>query len=310
MRTRSSVLLEVVIATVVMLGLASCGSDDDTGGGPPAVTSPGSATNGSSAAQSTTSQAPTVTPTKVAVGLADYSFDIPTSLTAGPTEFVATNTGKEEHHMTLVKLRDGQTMQDVIAVLSGDVAKGLEESELIPGPQGVAPGESQSMIVDLQAGHYVALCAIPGPNGLPHAAMGMIQEIAVEPASTQASGSAVPAEPKVILKDYAFELPSDFDGQGTFRVENVGTKPHEIVFYRVADGKTYDQAAAYLTTQPPPAGPPPVTSAGGVTAMSPGQIGGMVLDLDPGTYVAVCFLPSTDGKTHFEHGMVQKVEIS
>lgn len=36
------------------------------------------------------------------MGLADHSFDISSTLTAGPTEFVATHSGNEEHQMTLV----------------------------------------------------------------------------------------------------------------------------------------------------------------------------------------------------------------
>ncbi|MCC6227022.1 MAG: hypothetical protein IT195_11535 [Microthrixaceae bacterium] len=292
------------LAVTLTTGLVGCGDDDST----ETAATDTSAVSGSVGSTTTTTSA--ATPTKVPVGLADYSFDIPATLTAGPTEFVATNSGSEEHHMTLVKLKDGQTLGDVIAVLSGDVAKGLEENQLVPGPQGVAPGGTQSIVLDLEAGGYVALCAIPSPDGLPHAAKGMVKEITVAPAATEAELSAVPDSPKVTLKDYSFELPSDFDGQGAFRVENAGNKPHEIVFYKIADGSTYEDAVSYMTATTPPAGPPPFTGAGGVTAFSPGQVAGMVLDLDPGTYVAVCFLPATDGKTHLQHGMIQEVEIS
>lgn len=300
---RSRGLLAKVVIATLAIALTGCGSDGDGAQSATADTS-------DSGSDTTTTTTPIAEPATVEVGLADFSFDIPDTLTAGPTKFVATNAGNEEHHMTLVKLKDGQTLADVIAVLSGDVAKGLEENELVPGPQAVAPGATQSAIVDLEPGRYVALCAIPGAGGVPHAAMGMIKELTVESGDATEGASAIPTGPKVTLRDFNFELPADFDGQGTFRVENPGSKPHEMVFYKVADGSTYDDAVDFLTAETRPAGEPPVTPSGGVTAMSPGQLAGMVLDLEPGTYVALCFLPSTDGQTHFQHGMMQKIEIT
>jgi len=295
--------LAIAVLTVSVLGAAGCGDDDGDGAS-------GAGQSNSSATETTTTTNPTASPTKVKVGLADYSFDMPATLTAGPTEFEATNSGKEEHHMTLVKLKDGQTIKDVIAVLSGDVAQGLIDNHLVAGPQAVAPGKTQSMITDLEAGNYVVLCAIPSADHLPHAAKGMIKELTVSPATQPTSASGIPDEPRITLKDFTFELPEGFDGQGTFRVQNAGTNPHEIAFYRVADGTTYDDAVAIITGEKQVTGPPPVSPAGGVTAISPGQVGGMVLDLEPGTYVALCFLPAPDGQTHFQHGMVKEVKIT
>lgn len=302
MRVRSRSLLVSLVAAALIFGLSGCGDDDGSADKEQGVDS--------AATEVTTTTTPVATPVEVKVGLADYSFDLPATLSAGPTEFVATNSGTEEHHMTLVKLKDGQTIKDVIAVLSGDVAKGLIENQLVAGPQAVAPGATQSMITDLEAGSYVALCAIPSPDHLPHAAKGMIKEFTVSPATQPTSASGIPDEPRITLKDFTFELPEDFDGQGTFRVQNAGANPHEIAFYRVADGTTYDDAVAIITGAKQVSGPPPVTSAGGVTVISPGQVGGMVLDLQPGTYVALCFLPAPDGQTHFQHGMVREVKIT
>jgi uncharacterized cupredoxin-like copper-binding protein len=280
-------------ASAAFGGLAACGNDDTPATSPVA----------------STTTTPVAEGNEVPIALNDYSIAVPSKLTAGPTRFVATNHGKEEHQMTLVHLRDGQTLGDVLGALSGDTAQAIEDSQLVVGPQAVAPGATQEVAVDLPAGDYVALCAIPSPSdGMPHAAKGMVAQFTVTGPRTK--GTAVPSGPTIELHDYSFTLPDDFDGRGLFRVENDGKKPHEVAVYRVAAGKTYEDAKAYLTTTPPPSGPSPVTPMGGVTIISPGQVGATALDLDPGTYVFLCFVPGTDGQQHFQHGMIRKVVLS
>ena len=55
---------------------------------------------------------------------------------------------------------------------------------------------------------------------------------------------------------------------------------------------------------------PPVTAAGGMGPLSTGATGFTTLDLAPGNYMIICFVPdSTDGKPHAIHGMVREVTV-
>jgi hypothetical protein len=53
-----------------------------------------------------------------------------------------------------------------------------------------------------------------------------------------------------------------------------------------------------------PAGPP-FTEIGGMQALASGLAGWLVLDLEPGEYVAVCFVPTAEGVPHLMLGMIQ-----
>jgi hypothetical protein len=83
-----------------------------------------------------------------------------------------------------------------------------------------------------------------------------------------------------------------------------------MAIYKLADGKTVDDVKTFLTS--PPAGPPPFTPAGGVSALVPGTEITVDVDLKPGSYALVCFLPDTagSGKAHFELGMLKQVTVS
>jgi hypothetical protein len=59
-----------------------------------------------------------------------------------------------------------------------------------------------------------------------------------------------------------------------------------------------------------PHGVPPFTSIGGFQAINPGQSGWLNLDLEPGNYVAVCYVPDpASGHAHLELGMVMPFSV-
>jgi len=67
---------------------------------------------------------------------------------------------------------------------------------------------------------------------------------------------------------------------------------------------------AMFAATDPPAGPPPFTSAGGVTGVAVGETVTMDVDLEPGNYAFICFVPDpATGKAHFELGMVGPLTI-
>jgi uncharacterized cupredoxin-like copper-binding protein len=163
-------------------------------------------------------------------------------------------------------------------------------------------------VVDLLAGQNVLLCFIPSPDGVPHLAKGMVKPLTVTAAPTKQ-----PAKPAVKgtvdLLDFAFgALPSNITaGKTTLAVVNRGKEAHEMAVLK-PKGIPAAQLLQVLSAPPgsaPPPGPPPFEWAGGYQAIMPGATGWATLDLTPGEYALVCFVPSpvNQGKPHFALGM-------
>lgn len=285
----------IAALTVAALILAGCGGDDD---GKESADKPTRSTTSTTEAPTTTEpKAPTAEARPVAVTLGDDSFDLPAALTAGPTRFQATNRGKQVHGVVLVELADGQTPEALVAALADDAAETLGSGRLVPGPQNAAPGSTQSTLVDLEAGAYVAVSTVAGAQAFPPAA-GMVRPVTVTAAAAPTEGTALPTGPTITLDDDTIEVPEDFDGTGLLRVENAGEEPHELVLYRLADDVTFVQAMTYLTAATRPAGPSPVVPVGGIGALSPGGEAAVDLELRGGIHVFICQFPGADGEPH------------
>jgi len=114
--------------------------------------------------------------TQVDVVASDYAFDMPATLDAGRTSFVLTNDGHEAHFLEIVKLNEGFTIQQALDA--------EDPSEMIAGDWNTglaAPGgeDDEAITFDLEPGNYAALCFVSGPDGTPHAFMGMQKEFTV-----------------------------------------------------------------------------------------------------------------------------------
>jgi len=112
--------------------------------------------------------------------------------------------------------------------------------------------------------------------------------------------------------DYAFEgVPESVPaGQTAFAFTNDGTEAHEMVIFRRADGET--RAPEELFALPEEEIFTALTFAGAAMA-EPGQTSLTIADLEPGTYVASCFVPvggAEDGPPHFMQGMTAEFEVA
>jgi hypothetical protein len=77
--------------------------------------------------------------------------------------------------------------------------------------------------------------------------------------------------------------------------------------YKLA-GKTLDDVRAFMQS---PSGPPPFEDAGGMQALDAGKTGWLTLDLEPGTYVALCFVPDpASGTAHMDMGMIVPFSVT
>lgn len=272
--------------------LAACRSDR---GAPPAT-----------AAATPTATTPSA-PSVAAFTAAEYRFDGPDSLPAVPTIFRLANHGKELHHLVVVRLDQAHNVASLASALKnpGPPPNWLH---VIGGPNAVDPGLESNATTDLTPGDYAVICFIPAKDGMPHFAKGMVRPLRVVPAAGPA-----PAEPAadvtIRLTDYTFTLSAPLTpGSHVIRVENHGPQTHELVLARFAPGKGLKDFAAW--EQGGEKGPPPASALGGISPMDPGNHGSFTVNLEPGDYALLCFVPDAkDRKAHLMHGMAMPVKV-
>ena len=287
------------IATVAMLAaLAACQSKE---------TGRGASDSAVAAKPDLTSQPAFAGANVVTVTATEYKFDAPAAIPAGLTTIRLVSQGRELHHVQLIKLEDGKTLEDFVraAKASGPPPKWAVDAG---GPNPPRPGGGVAEITErLEPGNYVIACFVPSADGTPHIAKGMLRPLTVTPA-TGTSAPEPTADVVMTLKDYSFELSTPLTpGRHIIRIDNAGPQSHELVLARLAPGKTAGDLAAWAEKM---VGPPPAEPLGGVSGIRTGGHAYMVVDLAPGDYGFLCFVPDAkDGKPHVAHGMVKQVKV-
>jgi hypothetical protein len=249
-------------------------------------------------------------PREIRFTATDFAFEGPRTVEAGLVTVVLDNQVETWHHVQLIRLPEGMTVEEFGAGMAqmqphSPPPPWLEAAGGVNPPP---PGELARTIMHLEPGEYAVVCFVDTPDRVPHVAKGMIQPLTVTPASTAAADLPT-TDLSLTLVDYAFSFSAPpTSGTHTIRVENGATQWHEIALFRFEPGKTMDDLMAWAETYE---GPAPVVAAGGVPAIAPGQAVNIEVTLTPGDYVALCFLPDTgDGQLHMVHGMVLPFAVS
>lgn len=242
----------------------------------------------------------------VVVTASDYAFQAPDTIAAGLTEFRLHNLGPSLHHLTLVRLGEGKTLEDLVKAMAPNAPMPVW-AVLAGGPNASVPGGWSSATVVLSPGRYVMLCFVPDSANVPHFAHGMMKEFLV----TGTGRGALPkGDLSVSLVDYAFKWSkAPMAGKQVWVVTNGAAQPHEMLVAQLAPGKTASDLVAWVDGGM--RGPPPGAPVGGLSPLAPGGSNAVALDLTPGSYVLICFLPDVkDGKDHASHGMMQTFVVS
>jgi hypothetical protein len=115
---------------------------------------------------------------------------------------------------------------------------------------------------------------------------------------------------------YNFTLPTIKTGTMILQVMNNDTTGHEMNLLKLDNGKTIQDVKTFLHQKkgPPPLnaktyGPAPYTYAGGIQPIEPGLSNWVELNLAPGNYVAVCFVPEISGISHVDEGMIKEFTV-
>jgi uncharacterized cupredoxin-like copper-binding protein len=270
-----------------------------------AVAKPDSTTAATVATAATTASAPA--PNVVTIHAKDFSYtDAPAEIPAGLTTFHLINDGPDLHHLSIVRLDSGKTIQNLEAALALPAAPPMWAVP-VGGPNAPDPSKESNATLNLTPGNYAMVCFVDVPGGVPHFAKGMIKAFTVGAAPTGAPAAAPVADVNIKLVDYAFDLSTPLTaGTHTFQVTNSGSQPHEVELVRLAPGKTVEQLLGWMNK---PAGPPPASAIGGVAGFI-GDTNYFTADITPGQYALICFLPDAkDGKPHFMHGMTKTITV-
>ena len=248
-------------------------------------------------------------PKVVTVTAADFSFDAPAQIPAGATTFRLVNTGTELHQAQLIKLEDGKTLDDLGKAMQNP---GPPPSwmRFVGGPNGIAPGQEANATAVLTTGQYAYVCFIPSADGKIHLSKGMVRPFEVTAGSSASASDFPAADVTIKLVDYGFESSQPLTaGRRTIMVENAGPQVHELVLLKLAPGKTTEDFGKWAETGMK--GPPPAEPLGGVVALDNGGRGTFEVDLKPGDYGLICFVPDAkDGKPHLAHGMMKNLKVS
>jgi hypothetical protein len=176
------------------------------------------------------------------------------------------------------------------------------------GPNPYA-GQTDGAVVDLTPGTWFVAFDRNSDNDPQPKDTAVALEVTGEAAATPvAIADAVPAN----MKEYTFELPASIaSGPQIWDMGNTGAQPHFMVLWGVPDGTTMTQVMGTITSFM--TGTPAADALGfndlqdiyDTSFISPGQHTWIQVNLDPGTYAAVCFFPDKEtGQPHAVEGMI------
>ena len=242
-----------------------------------------------------TTAAPTVPPITatqtprqtLVIEAVEYGFKTMGSIPAGPTTVLLKNLGQEDHEAQFIRLNDGVTVDQFMAALKQ--SGGGPPPPIFTyagGATATVPGRMNEVVLDLAEGQYVLICLVNGPDKQSHVTKGMVLPLTVRPAGV--SVASLPAGAGTItLGSIALEIPATLPtGKHMFRVTNAGKGgPHALEVGRIPADKTLEDVLQATRELHGPA--PWYEPAGGMDALGPGGSGVAVLDLMPGTHVAL-----------------------
>jgi hypothetical protein len=242
---------------------------------------------------------------------ADGRFVMPRQVEAGRTLITFRNGVAGDVAPEIVRLPAGKTVDDVKAAFaSPESVPDWFFQAVYPGSPGVigAGGQSQA-IVDLSPGEYVVF-SIEAPE--------RAQALTVFTADQTAEAAEPEATATVTVREFAFALPATLKaGKQVWKIVNNGEQAHEVTLAQIPDGTTIEQIQTLMSlpedAERPEGLPDPsaFVTVGGLGFLSPGQAAWSVLDLEPGTYAAFCYVPDQQtGMPHAFMGMILVFTVS
>jgi hypothetical protein len=130
--------------------------------------------------------------------------------------------------------------------------------------------------------------------------------------TTDATTASIP-EVVVTATEYSFKFPQPTLPSGLVKItlKNEGTAPegHQMNLIKMGS-LTLNQIKARVAKTDLKGLPADVKFVGGPNGVDPGKSASAIVDLEPGDYAAVCFIPDAKGKPHAALGMISQITVS
>ncbi|MGH2559775.1 MAG: hypothetical protein ACRDJH_11975 [Thermomicrobiales bacterium] len=249
-------------------------------------------------------------------------FDIPAEVAADRYRVVLQNNSALATDIEFYQLPEGVTTDDLLTIFEQE-----DESFAVPdyfyeivfnGGAVTDPGQSSDVVLDLTPGEWVVNLFTYNEESDEEA--NIVKTITVTgemPAVDDPAGAI-----EIGLTEMAFVLPDSMAaGPHVWKVVNTGQQPHHLILSQVPDGTTKEQVAElassfFVPPASPEAGAAPAAPALGfedvvdvaeTLVLSGGQANWIAVDLAPGTYAAICFMPAAG--TDLPHVMMGMVAV-
>ena len=236
------------------------------------------------------------------------------TVAAGYALLTFTNQTKQPTSGGILGPGPGQTMAALQAALQAAAATPnnqfppfLYGATILGGPGDAQPGGSSRAVVKIPAGRWAIFAEGPQPPAL----------LTATAASGNRPEPAAAVQVTEVNFAFGFERAGIRAGRQVWKVTNAGTQPHEFNVNQVPAGTTFAQVLQ-VASLPPNATPAPgmlpfaaFRDMGGVSLQSPGQSVWTELELTPGRYAAMCFVPDKHAPTmiHAMEGMIALFDV-
>lgn len=225
--------------------------------------------------------------------------------------------------ISLVRLPDGLGEDAAEAMLAGFTGEGAPDflfEWTFAGGVEIASGTTQRVAIELTPGRwYLAGGGRAEGEDLPAATPGAsdkLRPITVTEVSAQ-TRMAPAGTVRVEAQEFAFAIPDRLAaGPQIWEIRNLGLQPHLVSLFRAPFAIATEQVAALLALEEGGTPAPEVgitveqmdqidIAAGYVHFFSGGLTVWAELDLKPGHYIALCFMPDrASGMAHADMGMI------
>jgi hypothetical protein len=263
----------------------------------------------------------------VTVRLTDDAILAPEEVAAGPTVLVVENEEEDPGHAFFLRVPDEVSDAELASTLSsGSVAEETPDwfwnADFLGNADRATTEQPAVALVGIEPGRYVV--------GDPYRPVTEFAQFTV-PAPALASTNLPESDLSVELFEMGFSLPEVIQGgPQLWEVKNTGAMLHEIAIFPVPENATPEQVQEAISAELAAefGGDPAETRAtidalgdewagwssdlqAGVGVISPQAASLAQVDLEPGTYGAVCFIPEPNSEIpHLMLGMTNVFEVT
>lgn len=216
----------------------------------------------------------------------------------------------KDHTPIMARLNEGVTMEQFMETFGENPDSAVSLVTLLGGG-GLVADTIQEVVYDLLPGTHVV---IDFAGEQPPVASFQVA------AEDDREANPPEADIQVDLVDFNFAMPAEISaGPQIWEIENNGQQWHEMVIVKLNPGMTIEDLMAMMAAEAEggegsgegSGEPPPFEDVAFWAPMSPGERAWTTLDLEPGNYTILCFLPDfATGMSHVEHGMVRTLTVT